>query len=91
MQGPTGFSGVHTLRNKGHSLGAMMPVSYTHLDVYKRQVYFVPPSCVSVSSHTMAATPKNITSGLLYLSLIHILSRGRGGPRCMSMPIERED
>ena len=31
-----------------------------------RAVNFVPPSCVSVSSHTMAATPKNITSGLLY-------------------------
>ena len=25
MQGPTGFSGVQTLRNSGHSLGAIMP------------------------------------------------------------------
>ena len=27
MQGPTGFSGVHTVRKSGQSLGAMMPRS----------------------------------------------------------------
>ena len=31
-----------------------------------RAVYLVPPSCTKVSTHTMTATPMNMTSGLLY-------------------------
>ena len=27
MHGPTGFSGLHTVRNRGHSFGAIMPRS----------------------------------------------------------------
>ena len=44
--------------------GRMMPPTKPTFEM--RAVYFVPPSCVSVRIHTMAATPKNITSGLLY-------------------------
>ena len=42
----------------------MMPPTKPTFDM--RAVYLVPPSWVSVSNHTMAATPKNMTSGLLY-------------------------
>ena len=42
----------------------MMPPTKPTFEM--RAVYFVPPSCVSVSTHTMAATPKNMTSGFSY-------------------------
>ena len=43
------------------TLGGMAVAMTIPLD----QLSFVPPSCVSVSAHTMMATPINMTRGLL--------------------------
>ena len=92
-----------------------MAVSYTHLDVYKRQVELIPcgggdriaaeREQWNDGSNTLAIAPgvvvvyerNDVTNKVLEergVECIQIpsaeLSRGRGGPRCMSMPIWRE-
>ena len=54
--------GVHELVLKQNVFEDLVPVSYTHLDVYKRQS---PPSapCGSPSSCTKASTPAKARSG----------------------------
>lgn len=42
--------------------GTTIPPTKPIFDI--RAVSFVPPSCVSVKSHTITATPTNITRGL---------------------------
>ena len=65
-----------------------MAVSYTHLDVYKRQA----PGKVCVYERNVVTNDELYKAGIeLCVVPSEELSRGRGGPRCMSMPFARAD
>ena len=54
---------------------ALIPVSYTHLDVYKRQAYTESVYSVAVSKSATVkevSVASNVASSVLPLSLIHI-------------------